>query len=144
MQVKKKHEIRLTKVINKRIAKSEDLINWLDRFVDRLSVPSNDRAIIVACFLNVAMEHHKAIVLTISASFHGSAFALVRVEFEAYIRGVWLSYCASDKQVERFKEKVSELSTGQLSVDSIDPTASLFDFGYLDSLSAVTMISSRV
>jgi acyl carrier protein len=43
--------------------------------------------------------------------------------------------------LDRFKEKVAELSTGQLTPDTIDPRASLFDFGYLDSLTAVTMIA---
>jgi len=92
-------------VVSKRIAQSEDLINWLDRFIERLSIPSDDRSRIVASCLDVAQEHHKSIVLTTSASFHGSASALVRIEFEAYIRGVWMSYCASDSEVEKFKQK---------------------------------------
>ena len=92
-------------MVYKRVAQSEDLINWLDRFIEGLSIPTNDRAIIVASCLDVALEHHKSIVLTTTASFHGSAFALIRIEFEAYIRGIWLSYCASDNEVERFKEK---------------------------------------
>ena len=91
-------------MVNDRIEKSEDLINWLDRFIEGLSIPTNDRAIIVACCFDVAQEHHKSIVLTTTASFYGSAFALVRAEFEAYIRGVWLLHCASDDDVECFKE----------------------------------------
>lgn len=47
----------------------------------------------------------------------------------------------SRELLEQFKQKICELSTGQLEADAIDPSASLFDFGYLDSLSAVTMIS---
>ncbi len=47
----------------------------------------------------------------------------------------------SSDLLDCLKQKVSELSTGQLTVDSIDPAVSLFDFGYLDSLTAVTMIS---
>jgi acyl carrier protein len=47
----------------------------------------------------------------------------------------------SSDLLERLKQKLSELSNGQLTADAIDSTASLFDFGYLDSLSAVTMIS---
>ena len=58
---------------------------------------------IVAGCQDVALEHHKSIVLTTNVQFHGSAFALVRIEFEAYVRGQWLRYCASDDEVERFK-----------------------------------------
>ncbi len=39
------------------------------------------------------------------------------------------------------REKLSELSDGQIAVDAIDPGAVLFDFGYVDSLSAVTLIA---
>jgi uncharacterized protein DUF6988 len=94
----------VTNVVNKHVAQSEDLIIWLDRFIERLSIPTNDRAVIVACCLDVALEHHKSIVLTTTESYYGSAFALIRLEFEAYVRGVWLSNCATDKEVERFKK----------------------------------------
>jgi acyl carrier protein len=39
------------------------------------------------------------------------------------------------------KLKVAELSSGQMSPELIDPAVSLFDYGYVDSLSAVTLIS---
>ncbi len=95
----------MTNLVNKRIEQSEDLINWLDRFIEGLSIPTNDRAVIAAACEEVALEHHKSIVLTTTAQFHGSAFALVRIEFEAYVRGQWLRYCASDDEVVRFKER---------------------------------------
>ena len=67
-------------------------------------MPANDRAIIAAACQDVALEHHKAIVLSTRYLFHASAFGLVRIQFEAYIRGAWLRHCASDEQVARFKE----------------------------------------
>jgi hypothetical protein len=39
----------------------------------------------------------------VSRSLFGSAFALVRLLFEAYIRGIWLHRCASDSELELFK-----------------------------------------
>jgi hypothetical protein len=57
--------------LNERISQSEDLIHWLDRFIEGKSVPSNERAIIVAGCLNVSLEHHKSIVLTTTAEFYG-------------------------------------------------------------------------
>jgi hypothetical protein len=67
-------------------------------------VPANDRAIIAAACQDIALEHHKAIVLSTRYLFHASAFGLVRLQFEAYIRGAWLRHCASDEQVAVFKE----------------------------------------
>ena len=47
--------------------------------------------------LDVALEHHRAIVLLISHALYGSAFALIRLLFEAYMmRGLWLHRCASE------------------------------------------------
>ena len=91
-------------MLAKRIDQSEELIRWLDRLIETLSVPTNDRAVIAASCQDVALEHHKSIVLTTTAQFYGSAFALVRIEFEAYVRGQWLRYCASDDEVATFKE----------------------------------------
>ena len=96
-------------VDSKHIEKSEDLIKWLINFIDHLSIPSNDRVRIAASCLDAAMEHHRSIVLTTTASYYGSAFALLRIEFEAYIRGAWLSNCASDSEVERFKKTTSSI-----------------------------------
>ncbi len=39
------------------------------------------------------------------------------------------------------KGKIVELANGQISLESVEPNAILFDFGYVDSLSAVTLIS---
>lgn len=91
--------------VEQRVGQSEDLIHWLDRLIEGLSVPSNDRAVITAAVQDVALEHHKSIVLTTRSAFHGSAFALLRLQFEAYVRGSWIRHCASDEVLERFKRK---------------------------------------
>ena len=39
------------------------------------------------------------------------------------------------------RSKIAELSNGQLIAEDVDPKAILFDFGYVDSLTAVTLIS---
>jgi len=91
--------------IKQRVDQSEDLIHWIDRFLEGLSVPANDRAIIAAACQDIALEHHKAIVLSTRYLFHASAFGLVRLQFEAYVRGAWLRHCASDEEVARFKDR---------------------------------------
>jgi acyl carrier protein len=47
----------------------------------------------------------------------------------------------SSATLEALKAKIAELSNGQISAEAVDPRAILFDFGYVDSLSAVTLIS---
>ena len=99
--------------IAQEIQQSEQLIRWLDSSIDGLEVPSEDRMRLAAGCLATALEHQKAIVLLTANSLSGSAAALVRLLFEAYVRGVWLMYSASDKEVEKFKsdkiKKIGEL-----------------------------------
>ena len=54
------------------------------------------------CYM--ALEHQKAIVLLVANKIYGSAFALARLLFEAYVRGVWLQLCASKSEIQKYKK----------------------------------------
>ena len=103
--------------VEAQIHESEELIQWLDSNIDGLDIPSSDRMRLAAGCLDMALEHQKSIVLLIANSLFGSAAALVRSEFEAYVRGVWLLYCASDTEIEKFKKDKLEKNLGQLIED---------------------------
>lgn len=96
------------------IQDSEQLIQWLDKNIDGLEIKSNLRTRLSAGCLDVALEHQKAIVLLVAHKRYGSAFALARIIFEAYIRGVWLQWCATDSEVERFKSGKIDKEFGTL------------------------------
>jgi len=85
------------------LRKSENLIRWLDQQIDGLEINADDRTILAASCLDIALEHQKAVVLLISKKLIGSAFSLARLIFEAYIRGLWLSQCASEQEIEDYK-----------------------------------------
>jgi len=106
----------------KSILNSEKLIQWADSKIDGLEVSSDDRTRIVASCLDIAIEHQKAIILLITNKVYGSAFALVRLLFEAYIRGLWLNYCASDKEINKFKKGKLDKKFDQLikDIENID------------------------
>ncbi len=94
--------------IQNKIQKSEALIQWMDKRIDGLEISSDERSRISASCFDVALEHQKAIVLLIANKLVGSAFSLVRILFEAYIRGLWISKCATDKEIEDFKKNKLE------------------------------------
>jgi len=77
-------------------------VEELRLFVHGLDIPANNRVRAAASCFAIAQEHHHAIVQLIELRLLAAAFSLVRVEFEAYIRGEWLSQCASDSTVEAF------------------------------------------
>ena len=43
--------------------------------------------------------------------------------------------------LEELRQQLAQISDGKLSVDAIDPSAHIFDYGYVDSLSAVMFLA---
>ena len=90
--------------IQDNISKSEALIQWMDQRIDGLEISSDERTRISAACFDITLEHQKAIVLLVANQLIGTAFSLVRLLFEAYIRGLWLGKCASDQEIEKYKK----------------------------------------
>jgi hypothetical protein len=82
----------------------------------------NPRSLLVASFFTLALEHYSAVVVLIAAGLSASAFALIRPIHEAYIRGRWLQYCASDLELTSFgdREKFPKI---KVMVDAIEIAA---------------------
>ena len=104
------------------IDNSEKLTQWLDEKIDGLEISSDDRYLIAAGCLDMALEHQKSIILLSANHLYGSAAALVRLIFESHVRGVWILYCASDKQIEQFKNDKLDKNFHQLieEIEKID------------------------
>lgn len=77
-------------------------LNWLGEVIHNCALPATNRVRAAAGCLAIAREHHRAIVVLLDHDRFASAFALVRVAFEAYVRGEWLALCATDQQVDEF------------------------------------------
>ncbi len=82
-------------------------------------VPATNRTRAAIGCLGIAQEHHHGIVLMLSSSLYASAFALMRAMFEAYVRGEWLGFCATEAQVERFLRNKDVLGF-QAMIDAIE------------------------
>lgn len=70
--------------------------------VHERTLPANERVRAAAGCFAIAQDIHHAIVKLVESRLYAGAFSLVRVAFEAYVRGEWLSLCAKDNQVHRF------------------------------------------
>ena len=102
-----------------RIRRSEEFIRWLDPRINGVVFEANDRLRLSSGCLDMVHEHQKAIVLLVANQLTGSAFALVRMIFEAYLRGVWLHQCATEAEVEEFKGDRLHLSMKSL-IDRVE------------------------
>ncbi len=74
----------------------------LDEKMDGLKVAGTVNAIASAALLHLSLEHFGAIVVLLKNQLNGSAAALVRLQYEALIRGMYFYQCASESEAEKF------------------------------------------
>lgn len=55
----------------------------------------------------LSLEHGSGFLLLVSHELHNAAFALLRPQFEALVRGFWLAYAASDTWVEKLAQPLT-------------------------------------
>ncbi|KPK53142.1 MAG: hypothetical protein AMS22_07890 [Thiotrichales bacterium SG8_50] len=82
--------------------KSAQWLNKCNELVDSTSLVSNDRTRVAAALFHLSLEHSGSIHLLCVNQHFGSAFALLRPQFEAHIRGVWYQRVATDEQLQAF------------------------------------------
>jgi len=85
-----------------RIRAAGEFVEWLRQSIHEQPLPANNRVRAAASCYAIAQDHHHAIVLLIENRLYSSSFALIRLEFEAYVRGLWLATCADESQVNKF------------------------------------------
>jgi hypothetical protein len=100
--------------LSQAITKSKELSNWISQNTNGLSMVVERRTRLAAGCLHLAFDHHDAIILLTEHRIYGSAFALLRLLFEAYIRGCWLQHCASETDLDKFEQDNFNNSFGSL------------------------------
>lgn len=95
---------------------------YLRLAVHERELPASQRVPAAAGCLAIAQDHHHAIVVLLESSLYASVLALVRVAFEAYVRGEWLSLCASDAEVSKFLKGKGRLDISIL-LEALEKTA---------------------
>ncbi len=81
-----------------------EVIKWIDDHTSGLMFPTDERSLMALGCYDVAIEHQASVALLANSELLGSAFALLRVQAESLVRGMWFQYCASDKDLARFKK----------------------------------------
>lgn len=95
-----------TEILTAEIAKSNAWVIACSDLLTGVTVPGGQRMNVAVALLHLCNEHHQAIHLLVSQRINGSAFALFRSQFEAYVRAIWIYYRATDTQLADFlKEK---------------------------------------
>ena len=105
--------------IEEKIFRLEEMIRWQDQKINGIQVDLDSRSRIVVGLLDLVLEHEKSIGILSNQKLYGSVFALIRPLFESYIRAVWIRYCATDTDVERFIKGELDKKFGTL-IDEIE------------------------
>lgn len=88
------------------ISKSGELVKWLQAHASNCTIRNERKFQLASRAFSVALAHHRSIVLLASNGCWASASALVRLMYEAYVRGCWLAYGASPADVKSFEKDV--------------------------------------
>lgn len=74
----------------------------LNRKMDGLKIKNSTSSRASAALLQLSLEHFGAIIVLLQKHLNGSAAALVRLQYEALIRGFYYFQCASESETEKF------------------------------------------
>jgi hypothetical protein len=75
-------------------------------------LPATPRDRLAFGCLDLAVEHQSGIAVLADQPLWGPTFALLRIQFEAFIRGVWLARCAADDQLAWFVDGKPGVDSG--------------------------------
>ena len=80
--------------------------------------PSTRKGVLATSISAVSLEHWRAQRLLLREGLYVTGFALVRLQFEAVVRAIWILECAKDDWMERF---VTPMADGQLEEPVLGP-----------------------
>lgn len=82
-------------------------------------LPESERLQLSCALFKLAIDHSQAIVVLVGSGCYSSALALQRPAFEAFTRGMWLKWCATDPEIIKVVEKDEFLPMAKL-VENIE------------------------
>lgn len=98
--------------------RSDALHDAASQALSQAEPPPDRRAFLAIGIAAVSIEHWGAQRLLLREGLNVSGFAMVRLQFEAAIRAVWIIECAKDDWIERFSAPVPD---GQLEEPVLGP-----------------------
>lgn len=107
---------RLTIVMDleSQIAKSAEWMTGAMPLLNGIRFETTNRRRVAVALLHLSVEHQMGIHVLVDNGVIGSAFALIRPQFETFVRGAWYHRCASDKEVSAFIQGAEPQPISQL------------------------------
>jgi hypothetical protein len=115
------------------------LILW--EATNNLNISSDDRSRLGIGCLQLSQDHHAGIILLIENSLYSSAFALLRTQFESFIRGLWILRLASNEEIEHYQEDCCRIKIAQM-IDAISTLPHYNDNEFSSVASSIKTMNS--
>jgi hypothetical protein len=88
--------------LEKAISRARRWMEASTALIDGRSFDTSNRSRVGVGLLHLAVEHQQGIYTLVDLGVLGSAFALLRPQMEAFVRGAWYFHCATDDQLAKF------------------------------------------
>ena len=88
--------------LERALERSDQWMRECASLVNGASFDTTNRLRVAVSLLHLCIEHQTGIHSLVNLGVIGSAFALLRPQLEAYVRGIWYHRCATDQQVTAF------------------------------------------
>ena len=95
-------------MINSLLSRSAELESKLLEFLALAPFDDSERIMASKVMCSIAFEHAESAKMLISAGNLTSATGLVRLQYEALVRAVWLLYAASDAAVSKLTSELTQ------------------------------------
>ena len=82
-------------------ARGAEVRERLRQLLHRHEYPQDTRTFLLRAYVDVVLEHHDAIWLLAKCRLNGSAFAMVRLVYDAMLRTFWINKVATEQQIEQ-------------------------------------------
>lgn len=84
--------------------KQIQIIKWIELNLSCTYENSEENIYLARLCFDLVIEHHASICKLYESNYFGSMFALLRVEYEALVKGFWLNHVASKECISKYKE----------------------------------------
>lgn len=82
-------------------ARGAEIRERLRQLFHRHEYPQDTKTFLLRAYVDIALEHHDAIWLLAKCRLNGSAFAMVRLVYDAMLRAFWINKVATEQQIEQ-------------------------------------------
>ncbi|WP_425250865.1 DUF6988 family protein [Geothrix campi] len=89
--------------MSEEIVQAETIRQWVQQALSGREFARTSRSVLAAGCFDTVIEHQQGITLLLKEKLCGPAFSLARPVFETFVRGLWLSYCATEEDLNRFR-----------------------------------------